>query len=94
MLLQSQLYDTLQKFSFEFKVLLTGTPIQNHLAELFSLLHFLDPEKFPNADNFPLENSDLDTEEAVCSMDWSQIDGLLNATAAARTPGSRSLSRR
>ena len=73
MLLQSQLYDTLQKFSFEFKVLLTGTPIQNHLAELFSLLHFLDPEKFPNADNFPLENSDLDTEEAVCSMDWSQI---------------------
>jgi hypothetical protein len=34
--------------SVQHKVLLTGTPLQNHLGELFMLLHFLEPEKFPS----------------------------------------------
>lgn len=36
------LYDTLAKFKFPFKVLLTGTPLQNNARELFNLLQFLD----------------------------------------------------
>ncbi len=55
----------LERFEFRFKVLLTGTPIQNHLAELFALLHFLDPVKFADPKAFPMESSDLETEEAV-----------------------------
>ncbi len=30
----------------KFKLLLTGTPLQNNLGELFMLMHFLEPKKF------------------------------------------------
>ena len=42
----------LKHLSCENKVLLTGTPLQNNLTELWSLLNFLLPEVFPNADDF------------------------------------------
>ncbi|KAF7508417.1 hypothetical protein GJ744_009270 [Endocarpon pusillum] len=38
------LYDNLSKMKFPFKVLLTGTPLQNNARELFNLLQFLDPK--------------------------------------------------
>lgn len=38
------LYESLSKMRFPFKVLLTGTPLQNNARELFSLLQFLDPK--------------------------------------------------
>lgn len=49
----------------EHKVLLTGTPLQNTVEELFSLLNFLEPERFPSESNFMLEFGDLKTEEQV-----------------------------
>ncbi|RMZ85350.1 hypothetical protein DV737_g841, partial [Chaetothyriales sp. CBS 132003] len=36
------LYDCLGKFRFPFKVLLTGTPLQNNIRELFNIIQFLD----------------------------------------------------
>ena len=40
---KNQLYECLLKyFRFPFKVLLTGTPLQNNVRELFNLLQFLD----------------------------------------------------
>ena len=39
---KSLLYETLSKFNFRFKILLTGTPLQNNARELFNLLQFLD----------------------------------------------------
>jgi superfamily II DNA or RNA helicase len=39
---RTQIYDALSKFRFPFKVLLTGTPLQNNARELFNLLQFLD----------------------------------------------------
>jgi chromodomain-helicase-DNA-binding protein 7 len=33
-------------------VLMTGTPLQNDMLELWSLLHFIEPEKFADADTF------------------------------------------
>jgi chromodomain-helicase-DNA-binding protein 4 len=40
---KNQVYDILTKtFRFPFKVLLTGTPLQNNVRELFNLLQFLD----------------------------------------------------
>ena len=34
------------------KLLLSGTPLQNNLAELWSLLHFILPDVFSNLDQF------------------------------------------
>uniref|UniRef100_A0A671W9X4 Chromodomain helicase DNA binding protein 1-like n=1 Tax=Sparus aurata TaxID=8175 RepID=A0A671W9X4_SPAAU len=42
----SLLHKTLTQFSVGFRVLLTGTPIQNNLQELYSLLSFIQPSIF------------------------------------------------
>ncbi|KAJ4197773.1 ATP-dependent DNA helicase Hrp3 [Fusarium falciforme] len=42
---ESQLYSRLVSFGIPCKVLITGTPIQNNLAELSALLDFLNPGK-------------------------------------------------
>ncbi|XP_033821447.1 chromodomain-helicase-DNA-binding protein 1-like isoform X2 [Periophthalmus magnuspinnatus] len=42
----SLLYQTLIEFSLGFRMLLTGTPIQNNLHELYSLLSFIQPSVF------------------------------------------------
>jgi chromodomain-helicase-DNA-binding protein 4 len=39
------LYDSLSRINFPFKVLLTGTPLQNNTRELFNLIQFCDPTK-------------------------------------------------
>lgn len=54
-------------FPQEHKVLLTGTPLQNTVEELFSLLHFLEPGRFPSETTFMQEFGDLKTEEQVLS---------------------------
>ncbi|XP_015731819.2 chromodomain-helicase-DNA-binding protein 1-like isoform X2 [Coturnix japonica] len=43
----SLLYETLTELSVGFSLLLTGTPIQNSLQELYSLLSFIEPDIFP-----------------------------------------------
>ncbi|NXY91472.1 CHD1L protein, partial [Alcedo cyanopectus] len=40
----SLLYKTLSEFSVSFSLLLTGTPIQNSLQELYSLLSLIEPD--------------------------------------------------
>jgi len=42
----------LRKIRFESKLILTGTPLQNNLGELWSLLNFLLPEIFSNDEIF------------------------------------------
>lgn len=61
----------------EHKVLLTGTPLQNSVEELFSLLNFLEPTQFPSETAFLEEFGDLKTEEQVIrSMkDWRVCEG-------------------
>lgn len=43
---QSLFFRTLSKYVIGYKTLLTGTPLQNNLEELFNLLNFLCPEQF------------------------------------------------
>ena len=48
----SRLAEALRGYSFQHRVLLTGTPIQNSLAELWALLNFVLPAVFDCADSF------------------------------------------
>ncbi|KAK3561218.1 hypothetical protein QTP86_028544 [Hemibagrus guttatus] len=60
-----KLLEGLKLMDMEHKVLLTGTPLQNTVEELFSLLNFLEPERFPSESTFMQEFGDLKTEEQV-----------------------------
>ncbi|XP_062920149.1 chromodomain-helicase-DNA-binding protein 7 isoform X4 [Mobula hypostoma] len=60
-----KLLEGLKLMDLEHKVLLTGTPLQNTVEELFSLLNFLEPSRFPSETNFLQEFGDLKTEEQV-----------------------------
>ena len=42
----SLLYKTLMVFNTNHRILITGTPLQNSLKELWSLLHFIMPDKY------------------------------------------------
>lgn len=49
---ESALYKELSQWNFKSKLLVTGTPLQNNIKELWSLLHFLHPSKFPSCEAF------------------------------------------
>jgi hypothetical protein len=59
---ESQRWQTLISFNTQRRLLLTGTPLQNNLMELWSLLHFLMPHVFTDRKQFsywfsnPLDN--------------------------------------
>ena len=61
---KNQLYEVLQKhFRFPFKVLLTGTPLQNNIRELLNLLQFLD--RSVNAAELEVKYANLTAENVV-----------------------------
>ena len=47
-----KVYKLLQQIKYEHCTLLTGTPVQNNVEELWSLLHFLHPERFSDLAQF------------------------------------------
>lgn len=49
---ESKLADILRTYTFKHRVLLTGTPIQNSLHELWALLNFVLPKVFHSSDTF------------------------------------------
>ncbi|TKR63255.1 hypothetical protein L596_027104 [Steinernema carpocapsae] len=55
----------LLSFKMEHRVLLTGTPLQNNIHELFSLLNFLEPLQFHSSEQFLEKFGDCKTEEQV-----------------------------
>jgi chromodomain-helicase-DNA-binding protein 1 len=49
---ESALYSELSGWAFRNKLLVTGTPLQNSMRELWALLNFLEPGRFGAADEF------------------------------------------
>ncbi|CAH8455229.1 unnamed protein product [Heterobilharzia americana] len=62
---QSKFFRILTTYKIAYKLLLTGTPLQNNLEELFHLLHFMTPEKFNDMQGFLDEFADISKEEQV-----------------------------
>ncbi|KAF9972494.1 hypothetical protein BGZ73_004402, partial [Actinomortierella ambigua] len=58
----SQLFVKLNELAIETRVLLTGTPLQNNIRELFSLMNFLDPVKFADVTELEKKYENLDKE--------------------------------
>jgi len=56
---ESRLAVELRTFPKSHTLLLTGTPLQNNMKELWSLLHFMEPARFPSADHFLERYGDL-----------------------------------
>ncbi|PON49082.1 histone H3-K9 methyltransferase [Parasponia andersonii] len=61
----SKLFSLLNTFSFQQRVLLTGTPLQNNIGEMYNLLNFLQPASFPSLISFEEKFNDLTTAEKV-----------------------------
>ncbi|KAF9093377.1 choline dehydrogenase 7 [Mortierella sp. AD031] len=61
----SKVSEILKTYSLEHRVLLTGTPLQNSLDELFALLNFLEPNRFVNEKQFLAEYGNLKTAAEV-----------------------------
>ncbi|KAI9318061.1 P-loop containing nucleoside triphosphate hydrolase protein [Dichotomocladium elegans] len=62
---QSKVLEVLKTFIIEHKLLLTGTPLQNNLDELYSLLNFMQPEYFNDEKLFFSEFGSLQTAAQV-----------------------------
>ncbi|XP_023932707.1 chromodomain-helicase-DNA-binding protein Mi-2 homolog [Lingula anatina] len=62
---QSKFFKVLSAYKIGYKLLLTGTPLQNNLEELFHLLNFMSPDDFRNLQVFLDEFADIGKEEQV-----------------------------
>ncbi|KAI8589488.1 SNF2 family N-terminal domain-containing protein [Geranomyces variabilis] len=68
----SKVSEILKTYNMAHRVLLTGTPLQNSLDELWALLNFLQPDRFASESAFQAEYGSLST-----AADVEKLQGLL-----------------
>ena len=52
-------------YPIDYRLLLTGTPLQNNLEELFHLLNFMEKKTFDSLENFQEQFDNVGKEEQV-----------------------------
>ena len=63
-----KLLEGLNLLEIESRTLLSGTPLQNNINELFSLLSFLEPQQFNSSDAFMKEFGDMQSDGQVVKL--------------------------
>lgn len=63
--LNSKIYSVMFSLQMDHVLLMTGTPIQNNVDEIFALMHFIAPHKFPSLEEFKKEHGSIETAEDV-----------------------------
>ena len=53
------------EYGFQHRILITGTPLQNNMDELWTLLNFIDPDEFENQQDFDMEFGNLQNKDSV-----------------------------
>ncbi|KAJ1511755.1 hypothetical protein HMI55_006475 [Coelomomyces lativittatus] len=67
---KSKLFTFLKDFNVAHKLLLTGTPLQNNIQELFNLMNFMDPKQFPDPEELAMKfKMDVGDEETKKKID-------------------------
>ncbi|KAG2609908.1 hypothetical protein PVAP13_4KG075700 [Panicum virgatum] len=61
----SKLFGQLKEYNTRHRVLLTGTPVQNNLDELFMLMHFLEGESFGSIAELQEEFKDINQDKQI-----------------------------
>jgi SNF2 family DNA or RNA helicase len=56
------------EYGFQLRLLMTGTPLQNNTQELWSLLNFIEPRKFPDMEKFEEKYGNMKSPEQVRSL--------------------------
>ena len=65
---KSKLLEILKTFKAEHKLLLTGTPLQNDMEELWSLLNYIDPETFDSCTRFLRDFGNMQDSEDLAKL--------------------------
>ncbi|OHT11334.1 F/Y-rich N-terminus family protein [Tritrichomonas foetus] len=65
---KSQLINCIRQFDIDFKLLLTGTPLQNNIEELWTLLNFLDPDAFESMQDFENKFGELKESDQIIQL--------------------------
>ncbi|XP_038114415.1 chromodomain-helicase-DNA-binding protein 1 isoform X1 [Culex quinquefasciatus] len=64
----SLLYKALKEFDTNYRLLITGTPLQNSLKELWALLHFIMPDRFESWDAFDRLYGNTTNDKSYCKL--------------------------
>ena len=57
---KSKLFEALTEFKTKHKLILTGTPLQNNISELWAILTFIDGDRFDDCEEFEREFKNLE----------------------------------
>lgn len=66
--MHSKIYRYMYSLTMDHILLMTGTPIQNNIDEIFALLHFIEPSKFPSLSEFKAKHHNIESAEDVQSL--------------------------